>query len=78
MRCYGSEALVKKVKLKSLRKQYENFSMENNEKVHDYISRVIVVTNEIKSYGETLSKQVIIENEMRSLTPIFDYIIVSI
>ena len=56
---------MKKVKLQSLRKKYENFNMKNNEKVPDYISRVIIVTNEIKSYGETLSEQVIIDKVLR-------------
>ena len=44
----------------------------------DYISRVIVVTNEMKSCEETLSEQVIIEKVLRSLTPQFDYIVVAI
>lgn len=52
--------------------------MKNNEKVPDYISKVIVVGNEMKFYGETLSEQVIIENVLRSLTPYFDYIVVAI
>ena len=46
---------VKKVKLQSLRKQYENLNMKNNEKVSEYISRVILITNEMKTCGETLS-----------------------
>ncbi|XP_050903136.1 uncharacterized protein LOC127115709 [Lathyrus oleraceus] len=52
--------------------------MEDNEKIPDYISRVIMITNKMKSYGETLSEQVIIEKVMRSLTPQFDYIVVEI
>src|SRR3954471_3385560 len=78
VRCYGGDVSVKKVKLQSLRKQYENLNMKNNEKVSEYISRVIVITNEMKACGETLSEQVIIEKILRSLTPQFDYIVVSI
>ncbi|KAK2363413.1 hypothetical protein QL285_088402 [Trifolium repens] len=78
VRCYGGDASVKKVKLQSLRKQYENLIMKNNEKVPEYISRVIVITNEMKACGETLSEQVIIEKVLRSLTPQFDYIVVAI
>ncbi|KAK2383975.1 hypothetical protein QL285_071375 [Trifolium repens] len=78
VRCYGGDASVKKVKLQSLRKQYENLNMKNNEKVPKYISRVIVITNEMKACGETLSEQVIIEKVLRSLTPQFDYIVVAI
>ncbi|KAK2431500.1 hypothetical protein QL285_029719 [Trifolium repens] len=78
IRCYGGDASVKKVKLQSLRKQYENLNMKNNEKVSDYISRMILITNEMKACGETLSEQVIIEKVLRSLTPQFDYIVVAI
>ena len=77
-RCYGGYASVKKVKLQSLRKQYENLNMKSSEKVSEYISRVILITNEMKACGETLTEQVIIEKILRSLTPQFDYIVVSI
>ncbi|KAK2375565.1 hypothetical protein QL285_076452 [Trifolium repens] len=78
IRCYGGDASVKKVKLLCLRKQYENLNMKNNEKVPEYISRMILITNEMKACGETLSEQVIIEKVLRSLTPQFDYIVVAI
>lgn len=51
---YECDASVKKVKFQSLRKQYDNLNMKNNEKVSDYISKVILITKEMKSYGETL------------------------
>src|SRR3954469_25648328 len=51
--------------------------MKNTEKVSEYISRVILITNEMKTCGETLSEQVIIEKILRPLTPQFDYIVVS-
>ena len=69
---------MKKVKLQSLRKQYENLNMKDNEKVSEYISRVILITNEMKACGENLSEQVIIEKILRSLTSQFDYIVVAI
>ncbi|KAK2376919.1 hypothetical protein QL285_077661 [Trifolium repens] len=78
VRCYGGDASLKKVKLQSLRRQYENLNMKNNEKVPEYISRMIMITNEMKACGETLSEQVIIEKVLRSLTPQFDYIVVAI
>ena len=52
--------------------------MKNSEKVSEYISKMILITNEMKTCGETLSEQVIIEKILRSLTPQFDYIVVSI
>lgn len=44
VRCYGGDASVKKIKLQYLHKQYEDLSMNNNENVHDYASRVIMIT----------------------------------
>ncbi|XP_058751194.1 uncharacterized protein LOC131624261 [Vicia villosa] len=78
VRCYSGYTSRKKVKLQRLRKHCENLNMKNNDKVPNYISRVILITNEMKSYGETLSKQIIIENVLRYLTPQFDYIIEAI
>lgn len=78
VRCYGGNASVKKAKLLSLRKQYKNLNMKNGEKVPDYISRVIVITYQMKACGETLSEQTIIEKVLIFLTPQFDYIVVVI
>src|ERR1043165_6467252 len=57
VRCYGGDASVKKVKLQSLIKQYENLNMKNSEKISEYISRVILIINKMKACGETLSEQ---------------------
>lgn len=35
--CYGGNVSMKKVKLQSLHKQYENLITKNNKKVSDYI-----------------------------------------
>ncbi|XP_050915612.1 uncharacterized protein LOC127130689 [Lathyrus oleraceus] len=78
VRCYGGDVSVKKVKLRSLHKQYENLNMKNKEKIPDNISRVILITNEIKSCRENISEEKIIEKVLRSLTPQFDYIVVEI
>ena len=78
VRCYGGDATVKKVKLQSLRKQYENLNMKHNEKVANYVSRIITVTNEMKTCGETISEQMIVEKVLRSLTAQFDHIVVAI
>ena len=78
VRCYNDDASIKKVKLQSLCKKYENINIKNNKKVLNYISRVILITNEMKYCGEILSGQVIIEKVLRSLTPKFDYIVVEI
>lgn len=75
VRCYGGDASVKKVKLQCLCKKYENLIMKNNKKVHAYISRLILITNKIKSCEETLTEESIIEKVFRSLIPQFNYIV---
>lgn len=72
VRCYCGDASVKKVKIQSLCKRYENLNMNNIEKVPDYISRVTLITYEMKSYGETFSEEIIIGKIRRPLTPQFD------
>lgn len=67
--CYNGDASVKKVKLHSLCEQYKNLNMKNNKKIPDYVFKVILIINEMNYYGETLSKQVIIENILKYLTP---------
>src|ERR1044072_2845290 len=52
--------------------------MKSSEKVFEYISRVILITNKMKACVETVSEQVIIEKVLRSLIPQFDYIVVAI
>ncbi|XP_050896136.1 pheromone-processing carboxypeptidase KEX1-like [Lathyrus oleraceus] len=59
-------------------KQYGESSIKNNEKIPNYISKVIMITNGMKSRGETFSEDSIIEKVLRYLTPRFDYIIVAI
>lgn len=78
VRCYGGDATVKKVKLQGLRKQYENTNMKNNEKIGDYVARILTITNEMKQCGETMTEQMIIEKVLRSLTAQFDHIVVAI
>lgn len=76
--CYKSDASFKKVNLQYIHKQYKNLNMKNNDKIQDFISRVILITNEMKSCGNILSEQVLIEKVLRSFTTQLDYIIVEI
>lgn len=52
--------------------------MENNEKVADYFTRIVSITNSMKGCGETISKGKIIEKVLRTLPPKFDHIVVAI
>ena len=46
--------------------------METTETIDVYINKVIALTNQMKTNGETHSEQTKVEKILRSLTPRFD------
>ncbi|MCH94065.1 retrovirus-related Pol polyprotein from transposon TNT 1-97, partial [Trifolium medium] len=75
---YGGDAKVKKVKLQALKRQYELLQMKNDEKVADYFTRLVTLTNQMKNCGDTLEEQEKVEKVLRTLTSKFDHIVVTI
>ncbi|XP_019429606.1 PREDICTED: uncharacterized protein LOC109337148 [Lupinus angustifolius] len=73
----GAEQL-KKVRLQTLRRQYELMQMDANEKVAQFFNRIVTHTNSMKACGEKISDQSIVEKILRTLTPNFDHIVVAI
>ncbi|CAA7410515.1 unnamed protein product [Spirodela intermedia] len=52
--------------------------MKSDELVHDFFSRVVVIINQTKIFGEDISEKKIVEFFLRSLLYKFDHIIVAI
>lgn len=77
-KCYAGAEKVKKVRLQTLRKQYENMSMEEQESAATYFSRFLTLVNLMKACGETFTETMLVEKVLRSLTSRFDYIVVAI
>ncbi|PNX57137.1 hypothetical protein L195_g058543, partial [Trifolium pratense] len=75
---YGGDTKVKKVKLQALKRQYELLEMKNDEKVADYFTRLVTLTNQMKNCGNTLEEQEKVEKVLRTLTSKFDHIVVTI
>jgi hypothetical protein len=75
---YGGDEKLKKVKLQALRKQFEMTQMNEGEIVADFFSRLVSLTNQMKSCGETVSNLQKVEKVLRALTANFDYIVVAI
>ncbi|GKU98369.1 hypothetical protein SLEP1_g11381 [Rubroshorea leprosula] len=78
MTAYKGAEKVKKVKLQTLRHQYELLQMEFSEPVATYINRVLALTNKSKVYGEEYSEQAKVEKILRTLTPKFEHIVAAI
>ncbi|XP_019420747.1 PREDICTED: uncharacterized protein LOC109330938 [Lupinus angustifolius] len=76
--CNKGADQLKNVRLQTLRRQYELMQMEVNEKVADFFNRVIIITNQMKASGETITNQTIVEKILRTLAPRFDHIVVAI
>lgn len=77
-KAYAGAEKVKKVRLQTLRRQYELLQMEESETIGTYLNRLQILANSIKSCGEKVSDVMLVEKTLRTLTPRFDHIVVAI
>ncbi|XP_022041892.1 uncharacterized protein LOC110944539 [Helianthus annuus] len=75
---FQGDSQVQAVKLQSLRREFENFNMKDDEVVGEYFSRVTANVSLQRAFGEEVSDQKVVEKILRSLSPKFDYVIPSI
>ena len=73
----GAEQL-KKVKLQTMRRQYELMAMEDNETVADYFNRVQTLMNSMKACGEEIEDQRVVEKILRTVNSNLDHVVVAI
>jgi len=52
--------------------------METTETIDVYINKVLALTNQIKTNGETHLEQAKLEKILRCLTPIFEHVVAAI
>eukprot|EP00253_Pinus_taeda_P008555 PITA_08555 len=69
---YEGDEQVKRAKLQTLRIQYENLRMYNDESVAKYFLRVDEIVNCMKNLGEEIKEAIVVEKILRSLSPKFE------
>lgn len=74
-KCYDDDGETKKVKLQTLQRQYELLQIDDQEKFVDFISRVRKLANQMATCEKDLYDKKLSEKILRSLHPIFDYIV---
>ncbi|KAL8106255.1 hypothetical protein AgCh_029879 [Apium graveolens] len=77
-RKYQGNERVKRAQLQALRREFEVLEMKNGESVTDYISRVMLVANNMRNLGEDMKDVKIMEKVLRTLSEKFNYIVCSI
>ncbi|XP_057779602.1 uncharacterized protein LOC130998187 [Salvia miltiorrhiza] len=69
---------VRTIKLQSLRRELENLKMKDSEAAKDYFSRIMEIINQMRSYGENVSDERIIQKVLISLTEKYDPVVAAI
>ncbi|XP_050895524.1 uncharacterized protein LOC127102163 [Lathyrus oleraceus] len=77
MKCQGN-ARVQRAQLNRLRREFEVLAMKQGEAIGDYFSRVMMIANDMRNYGEDMADVKIVEKILRTLTKKWNYIVCSI
>lgn len=72
---FGGDEKVRVIKLQTLRRDFENLKMNEKESLGEFNSRFIELTNQMKTYGEEISDQRMIEKILICLPERFNAIV---
>ncbi|XP_035544147.1 uncharacterized protein LOC118347923 [Juglans regia] len=75
---YQGSTRVKHTQLQALRRDFETLQMKDGKSVTSYYARTMEISNKMQFHGEKMEDVTIVEKILRSLTPIFDYVVCSI
>jgi hypothetical protein len=75
---FKGDERVKRVRLQSLRGEFEALHMKDGESVSDYFSRLLVIMNGLKRNNEKVNDIRVVEKVLRSLSSKFEHVIVAI
>ncbi|XP_019457613.1 PREDICTED: uncharacterized protein LOC109358000 [Lupinus angustifolius] len=77
-KCYAGAEKVKKVKLQTLRREYELLQMRDGDTIGEYFTKIRSLTNLMKGCGEVMRDQLVVEKVLRTLNSKFDHVVVAI
>jgi hypothetical protein len=75
---YQGATKVKIVKLQTLRRDFETLEMKESESIDQYMTRVTTIVNQLKTYGEDVLDQKVVEKVLITLSKKFDSIVATI
>ncbi|KAJ0880785.1 putative RNA-directed DNA polymerase [Helianthus annuus] len=75
---FAGNERVKRSMLQKLRRDFEVLEMKTNETIPEYFGRVLTVSNQMRSNGESMPDVKIVEKILRTLTEKYTYVVVSI
>lgn len=75
---YQGTEKVTAVKLQTFRREFENLRMKDGESVDEFSLKVTILICQLRSLGEEISEQKIVEKVLRSLPTKFDNIVAAI
>ena len=75
---YQGLSKVKVTKLQTLREKFENMQMNDTHNVDQFHNHLITYVNQMRTHGEKISDQKVVEKALRSLPSQFDVVVVAI
>ena len=75
---YQGLGKVKTSKLHILRRDFESLSLKDSESVDSFYTIVVGLINQLKSHGEDIEDQRVVKKILRSISPRFENLVVTL
>ena len=64
---FQGDTKVRAIKLQTLKKEFENMKMRENENLKEYFSRFMELVNQMKAYGDEMGESRLVEKILACL-----------